>query len=135
MSNSSLPTFKGLAWHEITGHGKVAAVELREECPRGQLVERFKHVVLDGKVYFVRGVESWGIPMIPKGATIGLLIDESQQFNWVGREDAWNSEPHAWTDTINEYRKHMHFEGDWVWMPKEQFQKMLSVMWMLGKED
>lgn len=71
-----LPNFTVVEWFPMTGRGDVATVYLDRDCEKNKLRETFKRVVLDGKEYDVKGVESWCLHTIRRGSLIGLLVEK-----------------------------------------------------------
>lgn len=68
-----LPTFTAREW--VTGsQGDTAVVELDRDCDRGDLYRLFSRVIIDGKAYEVKGIESFCIRQQSKGQTIGLCV-------------------------------------------------------------
>lgn len=63
------------AKYEIKGRGTVFAVESPQEYPRDKCPLIGQHVEIDGTQYLVKGVESFALGTIRKGAEIGLLVD------------------------------------------------------------
>lgn len=72
----STPVFRNAEWFHIEGRGDVASVRLDRDCLKDELLATFKHVVIDGKNYEVKGVESWALQTIREGQMIGLLVDK-----------------------------------------------------------
>lgn len=73
--NMSIPTFTNAEWFQLKGRGDVASVSIDRDCRKDQLLETFKRVVIDGKEYDVKDVESWALETIRKGQPIGLLVE------------------------------------------------------------
>jgi hypothetical protein len=70
---AQIPEFSAEEWFHIP-RGDVAIVKLHEDTTREQLWEKLKTVIIDGVEYQSLGVESWAIPIITKGRTVGILV-------------------------------------------------------------
>lgn len=62
---------------EIAGRGTAYAVRLPETMDNEKIGERYigKQVMIDGKVFTVKGVEAWAIPTLRAGAPISFLVE------------------------------------------------------------
>jgi hypothetical protein len=63
--------FQAADWFTITGRGRVAAIKGIPGLNPGDLLNT--EVLIDGKPYFIRGVETFAIPD-PTGRDFGLLV-------------------------------------------------------------
>ena len=66
--------YKSLDKYEIKGRGTVYIVENELERGRSNNDLINSEVIIDGVKHKVKGVESFAIPTIRKGDTIGLLV-------------------------------------------------------------
>lgn len=71
-------SFHAIAWIEIKGRGRLAQVDCpfdwNKEDPSQNMIG--DEVLIDGKLYRVKGIESWAVTHISRGAPIGLLVEE-----------------------------------------------------------
>lgn len=75
--NSSLPNFHtDVEWFQLQNRGDVASVRIDRDCDRDKLLDTFRRVIIEGKEYDVKDIESNAITPIRKGSRIGLLVEK-----------------------------------------------------------
>jgi len=60
---------------------------------------------------------------------------DSFPLNWARDEIPWRYEPHQWKPILDRYLARMRFENDTVLISREDFERLLTEMWIAGKED
>lgn len=66
--------YKSIGSHELTNRGTVFFVKSEKERSTKDNDLIGSQVMIDGKIYIVKSVESFAISIIRKGQQIGLLI-------------------------------------------------------------
>lgn len=71
----SLPTFTAESWRS-TERGDIAVVRCDRNCIRDDMSAIFKRVIIDGKEYETKGVESFCTFSYSVGTSMGLLVEK-----------------------------------------------------------
>lgn len=77
--------FESLGWYEVRGK-PAASVKLDRDTPRENLFASLSTdgISIDGVPYTLTGVESFAIPTIRAGTTIGLVVEPRDSLEWTG---------------------------------------------------